>query len=168
LIERYGAICFGVDPTEKHKPALSDLVRKHKDHFVHIPYAVCAENGTLNFFESKVNESGSIMPDHVNVIQDEGISYPIKCLTPKSLLDYLGLDSADILKLDIEGAEYELLETLCLHELLYFKQIFIEFHHHAVESYTFSDTLENVNSICSLGFESFSLDNHNYLFRRLS
>ena len=126
LIDRYGAICFGVDPTEKHKPVLTDLVRKHKDHFIHVPYAICAKNGTLNFFESKVNESGSIMSDHINVVYDEGLSYPIKCLTPKSLLDHLRLDSADILKLDIEGAEYELLEILGLNELLQFKQIFIE------------------------------------------
>lgn len=167
LIDRYHARCFGVDPTEKHKPALSSLVRKYQGRFVHIPFAICAKNGTLNFFESRVNESGSLMADHINVVRDKGNSYQVRCVTPVSLLDHLGLDSADILKLDIEGAEYQLLETLGRSELLPFKQIFIEFHHHAVERYTYSDTLRAVENICSFGFKSYSLDNHNYLFRRL-
>ncbi len=168
LIERYDAICYGVDPTEKHKSALSDLVLKHKDQFIHVPYGVCAENTTLNFFESNDNESGSLLTDHVNVIHDEGRSYEIKCLTPKSLLDHIRLDSADILKLDIEGAEYQLLESIDLRELRHFQQIFVEFHHHAIQSYTYSDTLKAVENLTTIGFESFTLDNHNYLFRRLN
>ena len=106
------------------------------------------------------------MSDHVNAVRDEGVSYKVKCLTPKSLLDHLGLDSADILKLDIEGAEYELLKSLPQEELLQFKQLFIEFHHHAVESYTYLDTIQAVQSIHDLGYISYSLDNHNFLFLR--
>ncbi len=167
MINRYGAKCYGVDPTEKHQTALSKLAHNHPGHFIHVPYAVGAYNGEIKFFESNVNESGSLMTDHVNAVRDEGISYQVKCLTPKSLIDHLGIDSADILKLDIEGAEYELLQSLSHEELLQFKQIFIEFHHHAVERYTYSDTIKAVESINKLGYISYSLDNHNFLFLRL-
>ncbi len=166
MIDRYGAKCYGVDPTDKHQTALSKLERGYPDQFIHVPYAVGAQNGVIKFFESNVNESGSLMADHVNALRDDGISYQVKCLTPKSLLDRLGLDSADLLKLDIEGAEYELLRSLPPEELLPFKQLFIEFHHHAVESYTHSDTIKAVECIQQMGFISYSLDNHNFLFLR--
>lgn len=167
MIERYDAKCIAVDPTLKHRPVLSDLAKKYGDRFIHVPFAVCASNGTLTFFQSNVNESGSIMTDHANVVRDEGTSYEVRGITPISLLDYLELDSVDILKLDIEGAEYELLENLEKNELLPFEQIFVEFHHHAVQRYTEIDTQNIVDNICRFGFENYSLDNHNYLFRRI-
>ncbi len=167
MIKRYDAKAIAVDPTLKHKPALSNLVQKYDGRFMHLPFAVCANNDTLTFFQSNVNESGSIMTDHVNVVRDEGTSYQVRGITPISLLNYLELDSADILKLDIEGAEYELLEMLEKDQLLPFEQIFIEFHHHAVERYTEADTERIVEKICTFGFETYSLDNHNYLFRRI-
>lgn len=168
MIERYDAKCIAVDPTLKHKSALDHFVQKYKDRFIHVPFAVCADNGVLTFFQSNVNESGSIMTDHVNVVSDDGISYEVRGITPVSLLHYLGLDSADILKLDIEGAEYELLEGIGKRELIPFEQVFVEFHHHAVERYTETDTRKAVEKICGFGFESYSLDDHNYLFRRIT
>ncbi len=167
MIERYDAKCIAVDPTLKHRPALSDLAKKYEDRFIHVPFAICASNGTLTFFQSNVNESGSIMTDHANVVRDEGTSYEVRGITPISLLNYLELDSVDILKLDIEGAEYELLQNLQKNELLPFEQIFVEFHHHAVQRYTEMDTQNIVDNICRFGFENYSLDNHNYLFRRI-
>ena len=50
-----------------------------------------------------INESGS-MPDHVNVVNDETISYEVKSLTPLSLPAHLGVDSVAMLELDIEGS----------------------------------------------------------------
>lgn len=71
-----------------------------------------------------------------------------------------------MLKLDIEGSEYELLENISSNELLPFGQIFVEFHHHAVQRYCEADTICLVNKICGFGFRVFSLDDHNYLFVR--
>ena len=167
MIERYDAKCIAVDPTLKHKSALSDIARTYGDRFIHIPFAVCANDEILTFFQSNLNESGSIMTDHANIIRDEGISYEVRGITPTALLKYLKLEYVDILKLDIEGAEYELLERLDTNELMPFEQIFIEFHHHAVERYTKIDTRKIVNKICGIGFKSYSLDNHNYLFRKI-
>ncbi len=166
MIERYGAKVFAVDPTLKHRPALANLCDKYKSRFCHIPFAISTSDGTQTFFESKINESGSIMPDHVNIVNDETISYEVKVLTPLSLLAHVGIDSADMLKLDIEGAEYDLLENLSGNQLLPFGSIFIEFHHHAVSRYCEADTTRLVDKLCGFGLKAFSLDDHNYLFVR--
>ena len=168
MIERYGAKAVAVDPTMKHRSALAKLADKYPHRFQHVPFAIAAQNATTTFFESRTNESGSIIPDHINAIRDEVTSYEVTTVTPAALLDHLGLDSADMLKLDIEGAEYELLQSIRADELAPFRQIFIEFHHHAVRRYSQVDTRRLVDRLCGFGYTTYSFDDHNYLFVRSS
>ena len=168
MIERYGAKAVAVDPTLKHRPALARLADRYPHRFQHVPFAIAAHNTTMMFYESSTNESGSILPDHVNAIRDQLTSHEVKTLTPIALLDHLGLDSADILKLDIEGAEYELLQSIRADDLAPFRQLFIEFHHHAVQRYSQVDTRVLVDMVCGFGYKTYSLDDHNYLFVRTS
>jgi FkbM family methyltransferase len=166
LMRRHGVRAFGVDPTRKHRPALSDLERRYPGRFVHVPCAIAADDGLLTFHESRVNESGSLLDDHVNVIQDEITSYDVEALTLASLFERLALTRVDMLKLDLEGAEYSVLESANDRQLQPVSQLFVEFHHHAVSHYTELDTRRAVRHICGLGFKAFSLDDHNYLFYR--
>ncbi len=165
MIKHHGAKAYGVDPTRKHRQALNDLEEKYKGHFVHVPFAISNVDGKVTFHESKVNESGSILEDHINIRQDETVKYEVQALSITSLLKHIDAEQVDILKLDLEGAEYDLLNTIQEEELVPFKQIFVEFHHHAVSHFSKADTQRIVEKICSYGFNSFSLDDHNYLFR---
>jgi FkbM family methyltransferase len=166
LIERHGVRAFGVDPTRKHAPALSALETRYPGRFKHLPCAIAATDGTLTFHESRVNESGSLFTDHVNVVHDETTSYDVEAVTLGTLLQRVGVETVDILKLDLEGAEYELLEHITAEELRPFKQVFIEFHHHAVSHFGEADTRRLVGRISGFGFRAFSVDDHNYLFYR--
>lgn len=167
MIREHGVRAFGVDPTRKHGPALQELERRFAGRFNHVPCAIVAVGGSLTFHESKENESGSIFSDHVNMLHDGTVSYDVEALTLKSLLARIGVDAVEILKLDLEGAEYDLLGAVEREQLRPFKQIFVEFHHHAVDRYEIADTRRLVSRILSFGFSAFSLDDHNYLFQRL-
>ena len=166
LMSRFNARCFGVDPTRKHLPALRRLEESSDGKFVAVPFAVCARSGELEFFESEQNVSGSLQRDHGNVLRDSVRSYTVTAVTIDKLLDHLGLTHADMLKLDLEGAEYELLSAVDADTLHRFQQMFVEFHHHCVEQYSASDTRSLVARIETMGFTSFSFDDHNYLFFR--
>jgi FkbM family methyltransferase len=166
LMRRHGVRAFGVDPTRKHAPALRTLERAYPGRFVHVPCAIAAVDGVLTFNESEQNESGSLLKDHVNVLQDRTTSYDVSALTPRSLLERIGVEAVDILKLDLEGAEYSVLEGIRDEDLRRVRQLFVEFHHHAVNHYTEADTRRIVELVCALGFKAFSLDDHNYLFYR--
>jgi len=168
MINEYQLKVYAVDPTLKHRKALRILEEKHKGRFIHLPFAITAEDGALTFYESKVNESGSILADHINVRMDETTSYEVKAISLKSLLNYIGVKQIDILKLDIEGVEYDLVSRISREELLPFKQIFIEFHHHAVTKFSEVDTKRIVERVCGFGFKSFSVDDHNYLFSQVN
>jgi len=166
LIGRHNVRAFGVDPTRKHAEALRALEAQYPGRFTHLPCAITGTDGTLTFHESRVNESGSLFADHVNVVHDETTSYDVQAVTLGTLLKRMGVQSVDILKLDLEGAEYDLLERTTAEELQPFKQLFVEFHHHAVSHFGVADTRRLVERICGFGFRSFSVDDHNYLFYR--
>ena len=167
MIQKFGAKAFAVDPTQKHSGALRQLEQDHAGKFVYLPFAVCDRDGTLTFNESKTNQSGSVMSDHVNVMSDEVVRYDVKAVSLGSLLQHVGGGEIDILKLDTEGAEYDLLDDVKREDLRPFKQLFIEFHHHAVAKYSDADTQRIVDRINGFGFRSYTVDDHNFLFERV-
>ena len=113
-----------------------------------------------------VKASGSLFTDHVNIVHDETTSYDVEAVTLGTLLKRVGVETVDLLKLDLEGAEYELFERMTAEELRPFKQLFVEFHHHAVSHFGDADTRRLVGRISGFGFRAFSVDDHNYLFYR--
>lgn len=168
MIRHFGAKAYGVDPTMKHAPALRRISQAHPDHFVHLPLAVGRDDGQVLFYESQSNESGSMMDDHINVRRDETTRYEVRVVSLRTLAEKVGAAAIDVLKLDLEGAEYPLLEGVTAEDLSPFRQIFVEFHHHALTQFSDVDTSRIVNRIRGLGYKAFTLDEHNYLFYRLN
>ncbi len=166
LINTYGLTAFGVDPTLKHQPALEKLEIVSGGNFRHIDKAVSEKSGTLTFHQSEANESGSLLNDHTNVKNDRVKSYEVETLSISELKKLGNRSSIDFVKLDLEGAEFNLLANVSRDDLADIRQIFVEFHHHCITSYNQSDTLRIVNRIMSLGFQSHTIDDHNYLFYR--
>jgi FkbM family methyltransferase len=166
MMDRFGATCYGVDPTRKHRAALQTLVQRNTGLFHYLPYAVAATSGTLQFSESDVNVSGSLFDDHVNIRCGSTTTYQIQSVTLRDLVSLIGVERIDFLKLDLEGAEYELVEGANIHDFMAYEQLFIEFHHHAVARFSIADTQKAVQRIVALGYQSFSLDDQNYLFYR--
>lgn len=165
MMKLHNARVYAVDPTLKHRPSLKKIEEENGGQFTHIPFAIAAKDGTLQFHESKKNESGSLLSDHLNIRRDETVNYEVTAVTLRSLVRHIGVQHIDILKLDIEGEEYELFEQIQSEDLAPFAQIFVEFHHHALTKFGQRDTQKIVDKICACGFKSFSLDDHNYLFR---
>ena len=163
MIEKYSLKAFGVDPTRKHTPLLKLFEESTKGKFQHLAIAVTGKDESITFYESKLNESGSILSDHTNVRNDEIITYDVESVSLRELVRRIGTTSIDFLKLDLEGAEYGLLETITKEDISPFKQIFVEFHHHCT-NHSIQETKMLVRHICSKGFNVFTLDRHNYLF----
>jgi FkbM family methyltransferase len=168
LIRRYGLTSFGLDPTHKHALSLQQLERGSNGKFKHLKVAVASFDGEAMFHESLDNVSGSLSGEHQNILTDRIASYTVETVSLRNLPLRVGHDTIAYLKLDLEGAEYQLLANLTEAELMPFDQIFVEFHHHCVRPYSKKDTESAVLSIKERGFNSFSLDDHNFLFFRMN
>jgi FkbM family methyltransferase len=165
MIAEHDVRAFGVDPTRKHAPFLLEVERTSEGRFTYLPLAVTRENGVLTFHESNENESGSVLASHTNMLHDHTNDYEVESINLLELTRRLGGGRVDFVKLDLEGAEYDLLANVSDADLAPFSQLFVEFHHHCT-AHTMQETLVLVERIASKGFSVFTLDQHNYLFYR--
>jgi FkbM family methyltransferase len=167
MINKYELKSFGIDPTRRHNDNLEIISKNTNNLFQHKLLAISSKDGKISFNESEDHISGSILKDHKNVKNDRIKTYDVESVSLANLPFYLNLPKIDYIKLDLEGAEYDLINCLKKEDLEKYNQIFIEFHHHAVPQYSPQDTLKCAKKMTAMGFESFTLDNHNFLFYRI-
>jgi FkbM family methyltransferase len=123
LIERFGVTVHAFDPT----PRSIEWIKAQAlpTEFVFHPFAIGAVDGTCRF-------SPPSDPSHVShslIPRDTPgpmIEVPVHRLT--TILRMLGHESIDLLKMDIEGAEYDVIGDLLQAEI-HVGQLLVEFHH---------------------------------------
>ena len=94
------------------------------DKFSFYPYGLGNFDGTLSFRKPGVR--GYYSPSAVFSYPGKGQNLPVYTL--KTIMKNLGHSGIDLLKIDIEGAEYLALENF-LSDNIYPKQLLVEFHH---------------------------------------
>jgi FkbM family methyltransferase len=131
LVERFGCSVYAFDPTPRAIAHVEELERRVRagvampinnkpgthyeispdqlDRLHFAPYGVWSENTTQRFFapKNKAHVSHSI----VN-LQKTDDYFTAECRTLASLMAEHNHDRIDLLKLDVEGAEYEILEAM--------------------------------------------------------
>lgn len=125
LIEQYGCRVEAFDPTPKsvdwfHSQRFTKSLTLHE-------YGLADHDGIVQF-------QPPCDPTHVSHTMltrgdsDSGnaIAVPVKCL--KTIKSRLGHDRIDLLKMDIEGAEYSVIDSLAASDIRPL-QLLIEFHH---------------------------------------
>lgn len=127
VMDEWGAEVHAFDPTP---PAAWVKNLGLPDRFHFHAWAAAAEDGELMLYP-RIKRDGSTSDDMYTLVAGEsgrhdGIKVPAKSIS--SIMATLGHDSVDIIKLDIEGAEYEVLEDL-LSEKIRPRHLLVEFHH---------------------------------------
>lgn len=148
LIERYGCSVHGFDPTPK---SIDYVQKRNPSSFYLHPMGVAGSSRKATFFlpNNPLHVSGSITKsDHVG-----GDRIEVQLIDLDEVLGIIGQDKIDLLKIDIEGAEYELLNSPSFRtsaEKIHV--ICVEFHHRWNE-FGAKATLEAVATLRQLGFE---------------
>lgn len=166
IIAKFGSLCHGLEPTRKHHESLDRIAAKSGGRFDYVARALAVMGPRLTFHESMSNVSGSILEDHVNVRRDLIVHYEVDTVTIDDLFALFGLERIHLLKLDIEGAEYALLEHTNRDTLERIDQLVVEFHDHCVPQLSPRDTRRIIRRLERAGFTSYSVDAINYLFFR--
>ena len=128
IVERFGSEVHAFDPTPSTIAMLSKTRLPDRFHFH--PWAIAAQDGSLKFYP-RVRKDGSKSDVMYTMIaeqasKDDAINVPAFSLN--SVTTKLGHSRIDLLKMDIEGAEYEVLEGL-LASPIKPQQLLVEFHH---------------------------------------
>jgi hypothetical protein len=93
-----------------------------------------------------------MMPNPESKSSAEGLVYRLG-----SILGKLGHQRVDLLKLDIEGAEYSVIQDL-VKEAIPIDQLLVEFHHRWMkDSDAVQLTVEALNTLAGAGFELFNI-----------
>jgi FkbM family methyltransferase len=128
VIRRFGGHVHAFDPTPSSVDWLAARSLPPDFHFH--PWAVTAQDGVLKLYP-RVKRDGSRSTVMYTLLADDtsredAIVVPAFCLA--SIQAELGHGRIDLLKMDIEGAEYEVLDNL-LKSAVKPVQLLVEFHH---------------------------------------
>lgn len=166
MVARFGMTSHGFDPTRRHHPELRRVAAASGGRFVLREAAIGPARGTLTFHESKDNVSGSLSADHPNIKHDKTESYEVEVVTVADAIAMTPGKRVDLIKMDIEGPEYDVLKSLPDEVVRAVPQWLIDFHHDMIPGVTFADTRAAVARFRSLGFGVYSRDAINFLFYR--
>lgn len=139
---------IGIDPTIKSKR----YIERHKpDGFVFINKSLVPKSMANKKVKMYINKN----PRHVSDSElahhraASSSSYEADTVTLDEILSIY--DDISVIKLDIEGSEYGVVEEMPVMDV---PQIVIEFHHFC-SNYSFNDTKRMVNKIVSMGYQPF-------------
>jgi len=171
FLERFGgARVMGVDPN----PQALEYSRAHCPRGMQIiDAALWSVAGTeLRFHLPRASAdlpqgadgvSGSLLASHSYAGE---ATRAVRTTTLAELLAQAGRNACDIFKLDIEGAEYAVLQALCENgDIRRARQLLVEFHHHCTDR-TLEDTRQAVARVQSSGFRLAYTEDRNCVFLR--
>ncbi|HBX51988.1 MAG: hypothetical protein A2275_18000 [Bacteroidetes bacterium RIFOXYA12_FULL_35_11] len=152
IINQIKCSVHGFDPTPKSINWVKNNTQIPSGFFFH-EYGIDKKDGVATFYLPKNTNyvSGSIVKGSERT--SEGIEVQMKSL--KTICQELGHDCIDILKMDIEGAEYSVIPEI-LSSCIKIKQILIEFHYRFFED-GFNKNKEIIALLKKNGFKIFAV-----------
>lgn len=125
MIDKYNAHVFAFDPT----PRSIEWLKKQQlpPNFRWFEYGLSHLDGVVTFYPPENPNYVSHSMIHNSTLDTEGISLPVKRFS--TIARDFGHRKVDILKVDIEGSEYEVLPDVLNSTEVEIGQILIEYHH---------------------------------------
>jgi FkbM family methyltransferase len=166
LIERYRLNVFAFDPTPLSIAWIG--ARKLPPQFHFFDFGIGREDGILAFFSydgTQFTVSAEAGADPLNAVTDKPLELPVSTL--RSAMNRLGHNKIDLLKINIEGSEYGVLENMLATDIAV-DQIVVEFHHR-FPGFSVSQTKAAVKSLNDRGYKIFHISDigRHYSFLRV-
>lgn len=156
LIEKYGCTVHAFDPTPESVEWVGkqDLPEEFKFHAL----GLAESDGTMIFYPPRNPAMISHRMTADPETKESGVEVEFKSIS--SIMEMLNHDSIDLLKMDIEGAEYGVIRNICLTKP-HINQICLEFHHF-FPNVDVSETRNALMNLKQAGFEVFSQERYNF------
>jgi len=156
MISKKGCILVVVDPSNMSQQFLQRFA--HIPNFLYLKKALNYKAGTIELYEGDSGNGlmGSTEPSHHSVSKSvrEVTKSTCEAITLQSLFDTYS--NISYLKLDIEGGEYDILDSL---QSLDIPQVSIEFHHFCSDSWSKEDTQNCIKKMNGWGYTEYCYGN---------
>ncbi len=159
LVKRFGCSLVLFDPSPTGRETMS-LPENQISQFKFHPVALSGHCGTLRFAPPQNAAEGSWFA-HENV---PGM-VEVPAVDLATLMERNGHDHIDLLKIDIEGAEYEVLNHL-LERRLNVRQVAVEFHHSNLPGIRRSQSIRAILKLRLAGYKLIDQSGNNHTFVR--
>lgn len=159
LVKRLGCNVVLFDPSPTGAETMS-LAENQIPQFRFNPVALAGHCGKITFAPPQDQAEGSWFTQKGN-----GASLEVPCVDLATLMRQNGHDHIDLIKLDIEGAEYEVIDHL-LKNRLRIRQILVEFHHQMLPGIRRSQTIRSMLKLVATGYRLLRQDGNNHTFLR--
>jgi FkbM family methyltransferase len=148
LANNFRCDVYAFDPT----PRSIEWMKKQKlpSNFVFCEYGVAAEDGEILFYPPLNSNHVSFSINNAND-SSKGLRLPVYRLA--SIMKMLGHRKIDILKMDIEGSEYGVIQDI-IESNISITQIMVEFHHRFDDT-NVRKTKRAISSLQGIGYKIF-------------
>jgi len=149
ILERFGVTVHAFDPTPRSIAWVE--AQKLPEGFVMHPWGLAAYDGVARF--SPPENPAHISHTLLDRSKSSGPAIEVPVYRLRTIAERLGHDRVDVLKMDVEGAEYDALDDI-LGSGVPVGQLLIEFHHQ-LEGVPLSRTESCIDRLNQAGFRSF-------------
>lgn len=151
LIERYNSTIYAFDPTPKSE----DWIKQQKlpKQFIFEGIGIADYDGEANFFPPE--NPNHISHTLINGTRKNKDSFSVRVEQLTTIMKKHGHEKIDLLKMDIEGAEYRVIDNLIKNKLS-IDQIVVEFHHR-FKGFRILETKHAVQKLKNAGYELFAV-----------
>ncbi len=160
LIDAVGCVVHAFDPTPKSLAWARQNVRNEK--FVLHEYGLAGFDGNVSFNPPEDQRHVSYTLLDRPQTMDNAVTLPVKRLS--TIMRELGHSHVDVLKMDVEGAEYDIIADLAASAIRP-KQILVEFHHR-FPNVGVAKTRQAIATLRKMGYRLYALaaSNEEYSF----
>ena len=157
LVKQFGSNVLLFDPSPTGLETMSRPENKIPQ-FKYQAVALAGKCGILKFSRPLYEDEGSWFKQSGN---EAGLEVP--CVDLATLMRQNGHDHIDLLKIDIEGAEYEVIDDF-LRRRLPIKQVLVEFHNNLLPGITCKQTIRALLKMRMAGYRLVKKDGENHSF----
>jgi FkbM family methyltransferase len=158
LARKFGSNLVLYDPSPIGIQTMS-LPENKISQFHYFPVALTGRTGKLSMASPEPGEY-SWFPRNDNTGTIE-----VDCTDLQALMQKNGHTHIDLLKLDIEGSEYEVIDNL-LNRRIPVRQILVEYHHGILPGFTRRQTIMSILKLLARGYKLLDQSGNNHTFLR--
>ncbi len=150
LANLFGAKVILLDPSPTGLETMK-IQENRRHEFIFINAALAGHDGELSLAPPPDPEEGSWISDirGSNDSAAGGIKVPCRCIS--SLMEEFGHSHVDLLKIDIEGAEFPVIESI-LNSHVKIHQIAVEYHNGVIPGISKSSTIRSLLNLYRKGY----------------